>query len=212
MRDDIRAFLAAALTAALPDLPAGAWDEGYAAAVSDHLPEYDGSDDTPNPYHTKGDHHARPSARSTKARPSMTDLRARLAKAIRDGQPACCDACREDPDGAYYQESLTAADHVLAAVLPDLLAAAWDEGFDAMSDTLPGDYYPPTALGISNPYREVLDLGEEVEQPSELLAQVRDAIKRGWAKCPLCQGSIRQTVGLTCELCGRYHGKEGEWQ
>ena len=43
-----------------------------------------------------------------------------------------------------------------------LLAFVWDEGFDAMSDTLPGDYYPPAALGISNPYREVLD-GKEGE-------------------------------------------------
>jgi hypothetical protein len=57
-----------------------------------------------------------------------------------------------------------------------------------------------------------VDVGEVEEHPSELLAKVRDAIKRGWAKCPLCQGSIRQTVGLTCELCGRDYSKEGDWR
>ena len=42
----------------------------------------------------------------------------------------------------------------LGAVLPTLMAGAWDEGFDAMSDTMPGDYYPPAALGVRNPYRK----------------------------------------------------------
>ena len=32
------------------DLLAAAWDEGYRQAVTDHLLQYDNSDDTPNPY------------------------------------------------------------------------------------------------------------------------------------------------------------------
>lgn len=44
----------------------------------------------------------------------------------------------------------------LPVVTPAELAAAWDEGFDAMSDTLPGDYYPAAALEVRNPYRKAV--------------------------------------------------------
>jgi hypothetical protein len=37
---------------------------------------------------------------------------------------------------------------------------------------------------------------------ADLLATVQDAIARDWAPCPLCQGHVRQTVGLVCQLCG----------
>ena len=37
---------------------------------------------------------------------------------------------------------------------------------------------------------------------ANLLATIRDAIARDWAPCPLCQGHVRQTVGLVCQLCG----------
>lgn len=61
-----------------------------------------------------------------------------------------------------------------------LLALVWDQAKrDGLkqSDWEHGD--TPVMFVAHNPYREVLDLGEEVEQPSELLAQVRDAINPG---------------------------------
>lgn len=38
---------------------------------------------------------------------------------------------------------------------------------------------------------------------ADLLATIQDAIARDWAPCPLCQGHVRQTVGLVCQLCRR---------
>ena len=75
-------------------------------------------------------------------------------------------------------EAINRLDRTLAAVLPDLLAAAWDEGWDAAADaaeqcTVTDGYGPCGECATcdpANPYRSETTAGEATDAPVTLAA------------------------------------------
>lgn len=70
------------------------------------------------------------------------------------------------------------------------------------------------AHGISAAYDQLRAVLEELDfalmdrEDAQLLVDIRDAVAHHWIPCPLCQGNVRQTVGMVCSLCGTDYGRK----